>query len=349
MKKWTALTIVLLLLAAVISACGGNNANKPDDAAKSGGNTATAEGPKKRVALVTPEKIGVNQFFTQMVEGLEKAGSEFNLETKVIESTDPTQVEQNLRAAVAEKYDLIITAAFSAADALKKVAAENPNQSFAIIDTVVDAPNVRSIEFREHEAAYLLGAAAGLSTKTGKVGAVVAMDVPLLSKYTSGFEQGLKSVKPDATLLINYVGSFTDPAKAKELALLQHSKGADFIAGFSAVGDSGVFEAAKEKGFYTSGQDTDRTVEDPEHVVLSQLKETDTVTYETAKDFAQGNFTFGSVSYGLKENGVGLTFVTADSPSPLSPFIGQENVDKLKKIRDDILSGAIVVKNPLAP
>ncbi|TYP79499.1 BMP family lipoprotein [Paenibacillus methanolicus] len=355
MKKWTVLTLVLFALTVVLSACGGNannnagNAGNAGNAAEGANGAANSGEAKKRVVLVTPEKIGVNQFFTQMVEGLDKAAAEFNLETKVIESADPTQVEQNLRAAVAEKYDLIITAAFSAADALKKVATENPDQPFAIIDTVVDAPNVRSIEFREHEAAYLLGAAAGLSTKTGTVGAVVAMDVPLLGKYTSGFDQGLKSVKPDAKFLVNFVGSFTDPAKAKELALLQQSQGADFVAGMSAVGDSGVFEAAKEKGFYTAGQDTDRTGEDPEHVVLSQLKETDTVTYETAKDFAAGNFTYGSISYGLKENGVGITFVTAESSSPLSPFVGQENVDKLKKIRDDIVSGAVTVKNPLAP
>ena len=342
MKKWMNVAIVGLLIVALLAACGG----KKEDAASTNG---SASGAKKRVVLVTPEKIGVNAFFTQMQEGLDKAAKEFNLQTKVIESADPTQVEQNLRAAVAEKYDLIITAAFSAADALTKVAAENPKQAFAIIDTVVNAPNVRSIEFREYEAAYLLGAAAGLSTKSNTVGAIVAMDAPLLKKYTSGYEQGLKSVNPNAKLLINYVNSFTDPAKAKELALLQASQGADFVAGMAAVGDSGVFQAAKEKSFYTSGQDTDRTGEDPEHVVLSQLKETDTVTYETAKDFAQGKFTYGSVSYGLKENGVGVTFVTAESKSKLSPFIGQANVDKVKKIRDDIVSGAIKVKNPLAP
>lgn len=346
MKRWSMLALVCLISASLLAACGGNNNNNA--ANEPAGNGGAQGEAKKRVVLVTPEKIGVNQFFTQMEDGLEQAAAEFNLETKVIESADPTQVEQNLRAAVAEGYDLVITAAFSAADALVKVAAENPDQAFAIIDTVVEAPNVRSIEFREHEAAYLLGATAGLSTKTGTVGAIVAIDAPLLSKYTSGFEQGLLSVNPDAKLLINYVGGFTDPAKAKELALLQASQGADFIAGMAAVGDSGVFEAAKEKGFYTAGQDTDRTVEDPEHVVLSQLKETDTVTYETAKDFAEGNFSYGSVSYGLAENGVGVTFVTAESPSELSPFIGQANIDQVKKIRDDIVSGAIEVKNPLA-
>jgi len=355
MRKWTTLACLLILVVAVVAGCGAKNSN--DSGSKNGvTNTGSGEkntnttdkAEKKRIVLVSPEKIGQNQFFAQMVDSLDKAAAEFNLETKVIESADPTQVEQNLRAAVAEKYDLIITAAFSAGDALTKVATEYPDQAFAIIDVAVDLPNVRSIEFREYEASYLMGAAAGLSTKTGTIGAVVAMDVPVIKKFTVGFEEGLKSVKPDAKFLVNYVGSFSDPAKAKELALLQFSQGADFIAGLSAVSDSGIFEAAKEKGFYTSGVDIDRTVEDPEHIVLSQLKGTGTATYETAKDFAEGNFSFGKVSYGLKENGVGVTFVTAESKSQLSPFIGQENIDKLKKIRDDIVSGAIVVKDPLA-
>ncbi|MGG1635582.1 BMP family protein [Paenibacillus sp. FSL K6-3182] len=344
MKKVFALAVSLFLMVAIVAACGSNK-NEPGNAANNG---AGDKADKKKIALVLPEKIGVNKFFVLMDEGFKKAGSEFGAEVKTIESTDPAGFEQNLRATVAEDYDLIITATFQAEDALKKVAAENPDKSFAVIDTVVDLPNVRSVNFREHEASYLMGALAGLATKTNIVGAVVAMDAPLLSKYTSGFEQGLKSTNPDAQFLINYVGSFTDPVKGKELALLQQSKGADFIAGMAAVGDNGVFDAAKEKGFFTSGQDTDRTDEDPEHIVLSQLKGTDAVAYETVKSFVDGSFAFGVADYGLKEDGVGLTFVTRDSKSTLSPFIGQENVDKVKAIAEDIKSGKIVVVNPLA-
>jgi len=362
MRKASLLVLLAVLVVSLLTACGGGNKGKNADSgsgssqnAGSGAGTnagpdnagGEAEGPKKRIALVIPEKIGVNPFFTQMVDGLNQAGEEFGVEVKTIESTDPAAFEQNLRAAVADGYDLIITSSFTAVDALTKVAAENPDRPFAIIDTSFDAPNVRAIEFREHEASFLLGAAAGLITKTNTVGAIVAMDIPLMSKFTGGFEQGLKHANPNANFLVSYVGSFTDPAKAKELALVQFDQGADFIAGMSAVSDNGVFEAAKEKGFLTSGQDVDRTVEDPEHIILSQLKETDTVVYETVKDFAQGNFTFGTVNYGLKENAVGLTFVTAESPSPIHERLGQENIDKLRKIRDDIVSGAITVINPL--
>jgi basic membrane protein A len=350
MKKTIVLALALILMVGLVAACGGNKNNNAGNTTNNGaaeGNNGGDKKDAKKIALVLPEKIGVNKFFVLMDEGFKKAGEEFGAEVKTIESTDPAGFEQNLRATVAEDYDLIITATFQAEDALKKVATENPDKPFAIIDTVVDLPNVRSVNFREHEAAYLMGALAGLSTKTNTVGAIVAMDAPLLGKYTSGFDQGLKSVNPDAQFLVNYVGSFADPAKAKELALLQFDKGADYIAGMAAVGDNGVFEAAKEKGFFTSGQDTDRTDEDPAHVVLSQLKGTDAVAYETVKAFVEGTFAYGAADYGLKEGGVGLTYVTKETATPLNSFISQENVDKVKAIAEDIISGKIVVENPL--
>ncbi|MFF2484408.1 BMP family protein [Paenibacillus sp. NPDC058071] len=347
MKKTIAVLLTLFVAITVLAACGGNGkANDSSNNATDKGAGAGEKAEKKRIALVLPEKVGVNPFFVSMDEGFKRAGEEFGAEVKTIESTDPAAFEQNLRATVAENYDLIITATFQAEDALNKVAAENPKKSFAIIDTVVDQPNVRSVVFREQEAAYLLGAAAGLSTKTNVVGAVVAMDTPLLKKYTYGFEQGLASTNPDAKLLLNYIGSFNDSAKGKELALLQYSQKADIVAGMAAIGDLGVFEAAKEKGLYAFGQDIDRTVLDPEHIVLSQLKGTDAVAYETVKAFVSGDFAFNVSDYGLKESGVGLTFVTRDSESPLSPFVGQETVDKVKAIAEDIISGAIVVKKP---
>jgi basic membrane protein A and related proteins len=337
MRKLLALIVLALVL--LVAGCGAKESTGKD--------TSTKE-DKKKIALVLPEKIGVNPFFQQMDEGAKKAAEEFGVELKTIESTDHSAIEENLRVAVAEGYDLIITSSFESEDALKKVATENPDRQFAIIDTVVDLPNVQSVNFREHEAAFLLGAAAGLSTKTDKVGMVVAMDIPLMKKWTVAFEQGLKETNPDAEFLVNYVGSFTDPAKAKELALLQSSKGADFVAGAAAVGDLGVFEAAKEQGFFTSGQDVDRTEVDPEHVVLSQLKGTDAAAYETVKAFANSSFKSGIVEYGLKEKGVGLTYVTHDSKTTLNSFVGQEVIDQVKALHEEIVSGKREIKNPLS-
>lgn len=340
--------ISIFAVTVLLAGCGTAKTDTATPAASTAADATKAPAKSdKKVILITPEKIGVNPFFAQEDEGVKKAGKEFGVTVKTVESTDASAIEQNLRAAVADNYDLIITSSFESEDALKKVAAENPKKSFAIIDTVVDLPNVRSVVFREHEASYLLGAAAGLATKKNIVGMVAAVDIPLIKKYTVGFQEGLKSTNPNAKFIVNYVGSFTDPAKAKELALTQFAQGADFIAGASAVGDLGVFEAAKEKGFYTSGQDIDRTVTDPEHIVLSQLKGTDAVAYQTVKDFVNGTFKFGSVDYGLKEDGVGLTFVTKDTKTALSPFIGQDVVTKVKAIRDDIVSGKVKVENPV--
>ncbi len=353
MKKRFAFVMTLVMIVALLAACGAknnepapsnNNGNKGNNAEQNTDKPAKDDGKKKRIALVLPEKIGVNPFFELMDKGLQKGAEDFGVEVKTLEASDPQAFEQNLRSAVADNYDLIITATFQAEDALNRVADENPDKPFAIVDTKVDKPNVRSIAFREHEASFLLGAVAGLVTKTNKVGAVVADDIPIMGRYTKGFEQGMKATNPGAEFSIKYVGSFNDAAKGKELALALHSDGADFIAGIAAIGDYGVFEAAASEGFYTSGQDIDRTIDDPKHILVSQLKGADTVTYETVKAFVEDNFTFGDADYGLKEGGVGLTFVTHETPTPLSDAIGQENIDKVKALAQDIISGKIEVK-----
>ena len=150
MKKSGILVLAFILIMGVLAACGNkeNNAASNSPAASStpsseASSPAVSDAKKKRIALVLPEKIGVNPFFVLMDQGLQKAAAEFGVEVKTIESTDPASIEQNLRTAVAEKYDLIITATFQVEDALKRIAPENPEVPFAIIDTVVDGPNIR--------------------------------------------------------------------------------------------------------------------------------------------------------------------------------------------------------------
>lgn len=349
-KKRLSLLLSLVLIVVLVAACG-NNANTGTNSGNTNaGNNAGGNATDKKdmkIALVLPEEIGVNPFFELMDQGFKDAGEEFGVQVKTVESSDANAFEQNFRSVVAEGYDLVITATFQAEDALRKIAAENPELPIAIIDQVIpDVPNVRSVAFVENEASFLLGAAAGLITETNTVGNIVAIEGALMDKYTKGFEKGLKYTNPDAKVLVSYVGGFADSPKAKELALHQNSQGADFIAGMSAVGDFGVFEAAKEKGFYASGQDVDRTVIDPEHVILSQLKGVDTVAYETVKEFVNGTFEYGSYYYGLAQDGVGLTFVTRDSESPLSEAIGEENLAKLKEIAEGIKDGSIDASIP---
>ncbi|WP_058307992.1 BMP family lipoprotein [Gracilibacillus massiliensis] len=349
MRKNLLFLLVTALLAFVLVACGTESEDESSNGENDEGNAENNESTEesKSVAVVLTDQIGVNPFFQQIADGAEQAAEETGLEINVIESSDPTETQQNLEVAVAEGYDLILTATFDAVDPLTTVAEANPDRDFAIIDAIVDLPNVKSAEFKEYEASFLLGAAAGLATETDTVGIIPAQDIALLDKYIVGFQEGVAQVNENAEVLVNYVGSFEDPAKAKEIALQQNSNGADFIAAAAAVSDLGVFEAAAEAGFYTSGQDIDRTVEDPEHVVLSQLKNTDVVAYDFVKEYGNGEFSTGVQSFGLAEDGVGLTYVTADSESPLNDFIGQDTIDQVIEIKDQIISGEIEVKNPL--
>ena len=341
MKKLATFAAWMLSAVFLLGGCGENGAKGSAPAEE-----ILSANEEIRIALVLPEPAGVNPFYVMMIDGLQRAAGEFGVTADTIESADPAALEGELAAAADAGYDLILTATFNAEAPLTKVAEEYPDLPFAIIDTAVDAPNVRSIVFREHEASYLLGAAAGLSTTTGVVGNVVAADIPLMKKYTSGFRQGLLKMNPYARVLVDYAGGFTDPVRAKELAIEQHAQGADFIAAMAAVGDLGVFEAAKEQGFYTAGQDSDRTPLDPEHIVLSQLKFTDAAVYLTVKDFVEGNFSFGTRDYGLAEGGVGLSHVTHESETPIHPYIGKETVKKLKAVAKDIVEGRIVLKLP---
>lgn len=302
----------------------------------------------QRIALVTPELIGDNPFFRQEDTGAKAAAQKLGYFEKTVQSADSNSILTNLQAVAAGNYNLIMTSSFEAQDALTQVARQYPKKHFVIIDAEVDLPNVTSILFKNQEGAFLLGAAAGLITHTNKVGMVVAENIPLMTQWTSGFRQGLKYTNKKASFLVNYVGSFSDPNKSKQLAVLQHSKGADFIAATAAAGNIGVFDAAKQDHFYTAGQDTDQTTLDPKWVILSQLKGTDAAAEHAIEAFSHGQLHAGVVQYGLADGGDGLTFVTKSSPSPLSPAIGQKNIAKLKQIVKWIDSGTIVVKDPLA-
>lgn len=344
------LAVTVLGLSALLSGCGSSKPAEAPQEKKPAAETKTPEAPKAkaRIVVVLPDKVGLNPFHQVTIQGVEKAKAELGVETKVIESKDWSQIEENLRAVAAEgKWDLIFTSGFESADPLKKVAPEFPKQKFAILDTIVDAPNVRSVAFKEHEAAFLLGAAMGLTTKSNTVGMVGPMEIPFFQRWTKGIEMGLKQVNPNAKLIINWSGSFTDVAKSKELALDQFSKGADVIAAVAGGGNFGVFEAAKEKGFFTAGQDTNQSVNDPEHILYSQVKRLDVVTFDTIKALVDNKWTAGPAVYGLKENGVGLSHLV-DPTLPRHKVLTAEVMKKLEDLQKKVIAGEIVVPDPLA-
>lgn len=293
--------------------------------------------------------IGVNPFLQLIADGITRGGEEFGVSTLVVETADISALEDNLRAEIDAGTDLIVTNSFDAVDAVTRLGQEFPDQKWAIVDAVIpDNPNVRGILFKEHEGMFLIGAIFGSLTENDVVGFVGAMDIPLIRRWYVGFEEGVKYVNPDATVLEGWGNSFNDPATSKELAIAQFEQDADYIAATAAAGNTGIFEAAKDLGFFTSGVDTDQRVLDPEHIIESMVKRTDIGVYDAVRDLANGEFSGGPVAYGLKENGVGPAFLILDDlevPSTLP----EELQEEIAELAEMVVSGEIEVTDYLQP
>jgi basic membrane protein A len=215
--------------------------------------------------------------------------------------------------------------------------------------------NVRGLVFNEHEGTFLIGAIFGLLA-TGDyegfpasdvIGAVGAVDQPFIRRWYVGFEEGVKRVNPDVEIELGWATGFNDPATSKELALAQNDAGAEYIFAFSAAGNTGIFEAARERDFFTSGVDVDQRPLEPEHVIESMVKRTDLGVKESVCDLAAGNFSGGFRPYGLAEGAVGPAFLVLENLDPPST-LPQEVQDQVRELAEQVKSGEIVVTDFLA-
>ncbi|MBY0554554.1 BMP family ABC transporter substrate-binding protein [bacterium] len=247
-------------------------------------------------------------FNSSAYEGATKAQKELGIELKYVEATDNNSLEVLHRNFAQKKYDLVIGIGFAQTDAIKKVAALFPQTQFAIVDGEIKAENVRSLLFEEHEGSFLVGAAAAMKSKTGVVGFIGGMDIPMIRRFQKGFEAGVKYVNPKATVINNYIGvtaeAWNNPAKAKEMALSQIGKKADVIFHAAGASGSGLFDAAAEKKVYAIGVDSNQNWMKPGVVLTSMLKRVDVAVYDTIKDSLNKKFTAGTVRFGLKNQGV---------------------------------------------
>ncbi len=352
-------------IALLVAACGtGPGASSPA-ASVPGSSSAppTASEPASpaasstglRATYISTGPIGQNPFLELIAQGLEEGGAECGVETRVTESADIPTMEDNLQAAIDDDYDLIVANSFDSVDAVTRLAGENPDQQWAIVDSVVESPNVRGLVFKEHEGTYLLGATFGLLASgdhdgfpaSERIGAVGAVDAPFIRRWYVGFEEGAKAVNPGITLDLGWATGFNDPATSKELALAQNDAGAEYVFAFSAAGNTGIFEAAAERDFLTNGVDTDQRPLDPDHIIESMVKRTDVGVHEAVCDLAAGDFAGGVAEYGLAENGVGPAFLALDDLDPPST-IPQEVRDQVADLADQIIAGDIVVTDFLA-
>ena len=181
--------------------------------------------------------------------GAKKASDAFNLKLTEVNPGQSTDTELALRRLAKLRYDIIIGVGFRFREPIHRVAGEFPNVKFALIDEVVEKPNVASLTYRAQEGTFLAGVIAALKTETKKIGFIGGMKIPLLEAFEIGFDAGRQAANPDVQLLVDYVGvtpqAFDDPAKGKELAIAQYNKGADVIIAAAGASGLGVLEAAK--------------------------------------------------------------------------------------------------------
>jgi len=274
--------------------------------------------------------------------GAEKFKTETGVEFRDFEPTNDAQIEQALRRFARDGHSPIIAVGFSQATALQKVAAEFPNLKFTIIDMVVELPNVQSVVFKEHEGSYLVGLLASLASKTGKVGFVGGMDIPLIRKFACGYVQGVKAGKKDAEIFQNMTGStpaaWNDPVKGGELAKSQIDRGADVI--YHAAGGTGigVLRAAADAGKLGIGVDSNQNMLHPGKILTSMLKRVDVAAYNSFKAARDGNWKPGVSVLGLKEDGIG--WALDDNNKAL---ITPEMKAAADKAKADIIAGTVKV------
>ncbi len=247
-------------------------------------------------------------FNSSAYEGAMRAKRETGVFVKYVEAADDNQFEPSLRSFAQRGFDLIIGIGFAQKEAIKKAALQFPKRHFAIVDAQVDAPNVRCLLFEEHEGAYLIGAIAAITSRTGKIGFVGGMDIPLIRRFEMGYEAGAKKINPAINLSANYVGisseAWNNPPKGKELALAQYESGADII--FAAAGASGlgVFDAAEEEKKFAIGVDANQNWMKPGLILTSMLKRVDEAVFTTIVEAKAGKFTGGVKRFGLSNKGI---------------------------------------------
>jgi basic membrane protein A len=274
--------------------------------------------------------------------GAERFKNETGIDYLEFEVTNESQRDQALRRMARRGANVVIAVGFSFATPLEEIAKEFPDTKFVIIDGVVEQPNVQSVVFKEHEGSFLVGMAAAMASKTGKVGFVGGMDIPLIRNFAHGYEQGVKYVDPDAEVFVNMTGTtpaaWNDPAKGAELAQSQFDRGADVV--YAAAGGTGlgVLQAAADSGKLSIGVDSNQNYLHPGSVLTSMLKRVDVAVYNAFKDAKEGDLKTGVQNLGLAEQGVGYALDQYNRD-----LITPEMEAKLEEAKQKIISGELEV------
>ncbi|SFG13679.1 basic membrane protein A [Halopelagius inordinatus] len=302
--------------------------------------------------------LGDGSFNDQAQQGVQQAADEFGVAYNEAQPDEVSQFknfQQQFASSTNPNYDLVSCIGYLQADALSETASSYPDQQFMIVDSAVDADNVASYVFKEHEGSFLAGQMAGLLTtqefsagdgetkpdqKT--VGFVGGEEGGLIAKFEAGFAAGVKNADDSVEVQSSYVGSFNDPSAGKEAALSMYNSGADIVYHAAGNTGTGVFQAAQEQGAFAIGVDRDQSLTKPSFagVILgSMVKRVDTAVYNSIESVVEDSFEGGStVTLGLEQEGVALVY--GDS---LGSEVPSDVKDSVESVRQEIIDGDVSV------
>jgi basic membrane protein A and related proteins len=344
---------LLLILAILLVACQPTaqpDAEVAEEAApvEEGAAPAEEETPFTVGMVFATGGLGDKSFNDSGYNGAVMAQEELGITFDYVEPNEIAEYESHNRSfAQTGKYDLIVGLGFDQAESMATVAADFPDQKWLMIDGVIDGmDNVRSITFKDHEKAFLIGGFGALITTSDVLpngnaecvlGAVGGMDIPLVNALVAGYSAGARLKNPDCQIITNYVGGWADPATGKEIALSMYDQGADIAFQFAGGSGLGVFEAAKEADLYAFGSDVNQNWMDPDHIVLSAQRYLDVIVFNTIKDMQGGTWEPGHHNLGLAAGAVGYTLDDSNIEVP------QEIVDQIEDMKAKIVSGELVI------
>lgn len=289
-----------------------------------------------KVALVT-DTGGINDqsFNASAWEGMQRANAELGVEVNYFESKTEADYEPNLVTAIDDGYDLIIAVGWMMADTLSEVAANYPDQKFAIIDNGSVGDNVAGVNFATEQCSYLVGVIAATMTETKNLGYVVGMISPLMDTFGLGYYAGVIDTCPDCTIQAFNANSYGDAAGGKAATLNMYANGADIVYHAAGGTGMGVIEAAKEQGKYAIGVDQDQSYLAPEAVLSSAMKRVDNAVYSLCNDIVNGTYTAGDTLYDLSSGAVDI--------APTQDLLTDAAKEAVEAAKAAILAGDIVV------
>ncbi len=304
------------------------------------GEAARPEPGKKRVAVVlSVGGLGDRSFNDMAYAGLQRAQSELGVIGVYGEPAAMSEDERYLDFYAEQGFDLVFAIGFLMQSSLDTVAARHPQTRFAILDAVVEQPNVASVLFREHEGSYLVGALAGRKSRTGVAGIVLGLDVPLLQAFAHGYRQGFLAERPDGRVLDMIAGSFADPVRGKQLTRTLVQDDADVVYQAAGQTGNGVIAGAQEAGIFAIGVDANQNPLAPGTVLTSMIKKVDVAVFEICRALVEERFEPGIVSLGLAEGGVGWALDEHNRS-----LVSADDEARLRDLERKIVDGELVVE-----